>query len=115
MSNESTLPDTVFNKIILELPPLVSSPIPMHLVSRSAVSILILTLHTLWGRRDKQLYAQYLKTAKQQVLVALNKVEDSNTDAPSLNDMEQGLIRESPYNAPTAASRSTKKEKALNR
>ncbi|GAB4018501.1 hypothetical protein GCM10028808_53280 [Spirosoma migulaei] len=113
LSAEDQLPATVFNKIILELPPLVSSPIPLHLVSRSAVSLLILSMHTLWGRRDKQLYAQYLKAAKQPVLVTLNKVEESNADAPSLNDMEQGLTRTQPYNAPTAASRTTKKEKAL--
>ena len=72
---EDTLPMSTFTKIILELPALVGSPIPLHLIKRSAVSIMLLTVHTIWGRRDKQLFALYAKAVKHPVLIALNKVE----------------------------------------
>ncbi|WP_020606883.1 GumC family protein [Spirosoma spitsbergense] len=113
LTNQEPLFTSTYNKIILELPPLVSRPIPLHLAKLSAVSILILMQQTVWGRRDKQLYTQYLKAIEQPVLVAFNKVDESNVDAPTLNDMEQGLPRTKPLDAPTAAS--TKKEKLLNR
>ncbi|WP_080056179.1 GumC family protein [Spirosoma aerolatum] len=103
---------TRFDKIILELPPLVSSSIPLHLVGKSAVSLMVLTLHTLWGRRDKQLFALYLKAARQPVLVTLNKVEESNLDAPSLNDIKQGLPRT--QNGPGIPGPSSKNPKLLN-
>ena len=73
---------------------------------------MILTLHTLWGRRDKQLFALYLKAARQPVLVALNKVEESNLDAPSLNDIKQGLPRT--QNGPGIPGPSSKNPKLLN-
>ena len=115
LPNHDSMLTRPFDKIILELPPLVSSTIPLHLVNRSAVSLLILSMHTPWGRQDKQFYTQYLKASNQPVLIALNKVEAGNIDAPSLTDMEQGLPRTKSYDTPTAASRSGKKEKALNR
>ena len=104
-----------FNKIILELPPLVSNPIPLHLARTSIVSILVLGLQTVWGRRDKQLYGQFLKAADQPVLVALNKIEEGTVDAPTLKDMEQGLPRPRSLDRPTVAATATKKENSLNR
>ncbi|WP_179948625.1 GumC family protein [Spirosoma rigui] len=82
-----------FDKIILELPPLVGSPIPLHLVARSAVSLMILTVHTIWGRRDKQLFNLYSQAAKRPVLVALNKADENEADAPTLGDIQQGMLR----------------------
>ena len=113
LANREPLFMSAFNKIILELPPLVSRPIPLHLAKLSAVSLLVLEQRTVWARQDKQLYTQYLKAVEQPVLVALNKVDESSVDAPTLNDMEQGLPRTKPLDMPTTAS--TKKEKILNR
>ncbi|MCK8490384.1 MULTISPECIES: GumC family protein [Spirosoma] len=93
LSREESVEMSGFQKIILELPALVGSPIPLHLVNRSAVSLMILTVHTLWGRRDKQLFTLYSKAAKHPVLIALNKVEGGDTDAPTVGDIEQGVVR----------------------
>ncbi|UFH54467.1 GumC family protein [Spirosoma sp. KNUC1025] len=100
LSAEDAMSLSGFNKIILELPALVGSPIPLHLVNRSAVSLMTLTLHTLWGRRDKQLYNLYTKVAKHPVLIALNKVEGGDSDAPTLGDIEQGMVRTKRYAEP---------------
>ena len=93
LTAEDALTLNSFNKIILELPALVGSPIPLHLVNQSVVSLMILSLYTIWGRRDKQLYNLYTKVAKHPVLVALNKVDGSDADAPTLGDIEQGTAR----------------------
>ncbi|MFD2934555.1 GumC family protein [Spirosoma flavum] len=97
---EDTLPMSTFNKIILELPALVGSPIPLHLINRSAVSLMVLTVHTIWGRRDKQLFELYTKAAKHPVLIALNKVAGEDKDAPTLGDIEQGMVRTKRYAEP---------------
>ncbi|WP_420151913.1 GumC family protein [Spirosoma sp.] len=104
LSPEDALSINQFNKVILELPALVSSPIPMHLVNRSVVSLMILTLHTIWSRRDKQLYSLYTKMAKHPVLIALNKVEGSDSDAPTRIDIEQGVTRTKRYTEPNAVA-----------
>ena len=44
---------STFNKIILELPPLVSSPIPLHLARTSADCNLVVGMQTSWGSEDK--------------------------------------------------------------
>ncbi|GAB3886497.1 GumC family protein [Spirosoma agri] len=100
LTSEDTMAMSGFEKIILEIPALVGSPIPLHLVNRSAVSILILTVHTLWGRRDKQLFDLYTKAAKHPVLITLNKVQGSDTDAPTVVDIEQGVVRTKRYSEP---------------
>lgn len=99
VNGEMPLMSTI-NKVILELPALVGSPIPLHLVNQSAVSLMVLTVHTLWGRRDKELFALYMKGINHPVLLALNKVDGGDTDAPSLGDIEQGLVRTKRYNEP---------------
>ncbi|GAB3804239.1 hypothetical protein GCM10028819_35480 [Spirosoma humi] len=88
------------NKIIFELPALVGSPIPLHLVNQSAVSLMVLTVHTLWGRRDRELFGLYAKAVRHPMLIALNKVEGSDNDAPTLEDIEQGLVRTKRYTEP---------------
>lgn len=100
LAGDDTLSTTRFDKIILELPALVGSPIPLHLVHRSAVSLMILTVHTIWGRRDKQLFTLYTKAAKHAVLIALNKVEDGDTDAPTVGDIQQGVVRTKRFSEP---------------
>lgn len=97
---EEALRMNAYSKIILELPALVGSPIPLHLVNRTAVSLMILTVHTLWGRRDKQLYTLYTKAAKHPVLIALNKVSGSDDDAPTLGDIQQAVVRTKRYAEP---------------
>ncbi|WP_205402756.1 GumC family protein [Spirosoma taeanense] len=100
LTEEDTLPLSTFTKLILELPPLVSSPIPLHLVNRSAVSLLVLTVHTIWGRRDKQLLELYNKAARRPVMIALNKVQGETNDAPTLKDIEQAMTQTKLYAEP---------------
>lgn len=92
-----------FDKVILELPALMGSPIPLHLVRQSAVSLMILAAHTVWGRRDKQLFDLFVKAARNPVLVVLNKVESGPTDTPTLGDIAQGLLRTKRYTESTIA------------
>ncbi|GAB4039786.1 GumC family protein [Spirosoma jeollabukense] len=100
LPSEHSLAISTFNKIILELPALIGSPIPLHLVNRSAVSLMILTVSTVWSRRDSQLFELYAKAARHPILVALNKVDGSDTDGPTLKDVEQGVIRTKRYAEP---------------
>jgi uncharacterized protein involved in exopolysaccharide biosynthesis len=100
LNGDDTLSTTRFDKIILELPALVGTPIPLHLVSRSAVSLMVFTVHTLWGRRDKQLLGLYTKAAKHPVLIALNRVEGGADDAPTVGDIQPGLVRTKRYAEP---------------
>ncbi|GAB4025526.1 GumC family protein [Spirosoma koreense] len=97
---EDGLAINAFNKVIVELPALVGSPIPLHLVNRSAVSLMVLAVRTIWGRRDKQLFDLYTKAARHPILIALNKVEGSDADGPTLKDIEQGIIRTKRYAEP---------------
>lgn len=101
---EHSLTVNTFNKIILELPALIGSPIPLRLVNRSAVSLMILTVRTVWSRRDKQLFELYTKAARHPILVALNKVDGSDSDGPTRKDVEQGAIRAKRYAEPNAVS-----------
>ncbi len=93
LTRDELMETSRFTKILLELPALVGSPIPLHLINQSAVSIMALTVHTIWGRRDRQLFSLYAKAAKHPILIALNKVEGEDTDAPTLGDIEQGIVR----------------------
>jgi uncharacterized protein involved in exopolysaccharide biosynthesis len=93
LTGNGTMHTGSFDKIILELPALVGSPIPLHLVARSAVSLMVLTVHTIWGRRDKQLFSLYSQAAKKPVLIALNKAQENEADAPTLGDIQQGMLR----------------------
>ncbi|MBC3788219.1 GumC family protein [Spirosoma utsteinense] len=116
LDDRDALNRTSFDKIILELPALVGSPIPLHLVSRSTVSLMILSVHTIWGRRDTQLFELYSKAAKHPVLIALNKARENDADAPSLSDIEQGLLRTKRYAEPnTVLPQAATTEKILDR
>lgn len=100
LSGSDALTLASYDKIILELPALVGSPIPLHLVNRSAVSIMVLAVHTVWGRRDKQLFSLYTKAARHAVLIALNRVENGDVDAPTVSDIQQGVLRTKRYAEP---------------
>lgn len=104
LPSEDPLTINSFSKIILELPALIGSPIPLHLVNRSAVSLMILTVHTIWSRRDKQLYELYAKAVRHPILIALNKVDGSDADGPTLKDIEQGLTRTKRYAEPNVVT-----------
>ncbi|WP_198424818.1 GumC family protein [Spirosoma endbachense] len=116
LAGEHALTMNSFNKVILELPALVGSPIPLHLVNRSAVSLMVLAVHTLWGRRDKQLFGLYAKAAKHPVLIALNKVEGGDIDAPTVGDIQQGIVRTKRYAEPNEViAGASANEKVLDR
>ncbi|WP_421829942.1 GumC family protein [Larkinella sp.] len=78
-----------FDKIIMELPPLISCPIPVQFLNQSSVSLLVTDVNGIWGRTETQLLGLYLRAAMHPVLTVLNRVAGSYIDAPSLNDVRQ--------------------------
>lgn len=77
-----------FDRIILEIPSLISSPIPVHLINHSTVSILVTDVNSIWARTEKKLLEMYLKIVTHAVVVILNRVDGSYLDAPSKADAQ---------------------------
>ncbi|GAA4409697.1 hypothetical protein GCM10023187_33350 [Nibrella viscosa] len=89
--DELLLPDFQFkpmqyDKIILELPALISSPIPLYLVNQSSVSTLVIDADSTWKRAEKLALAMYMKSASPAILTVLNRVSKDFIDAPSRAD-----------------------------
>lgn len=78
-----------FDRIILEIPALISSPIPVYLVNQSTLSILVTDVNSIWARNERKLLEMYLKIATHTTLSALNRVDTSYIDAPSKTDAQQ--------------------------
>lgn len=82
-----------FDKILLELPALISSPLPVYLLHKSHVAILVADANSGWGRRERQLMALYNKIASSSLITVLNRVESDYIDAPSRSEAEQILVQ----------------------
>jgi hypothetical protein len=82
-----------FDRIILEIPALISSPIPVYLINQSTVSILITDVNSIWGRTEKKLLEMYLKIATHAIVTVLNRVDGSYIDGPSKADAQQRPIQ----------------------
>ena len=82
-----------YDKIILELPPLVSSAIPVYLVDNSYVSVLVVDSNSPWARTEKQLLSMYTRIATHPVLTVLNRVEGGYLEAFSQQDAIYQLKR----------------------
>ncbi|GAB3255350.1 hypothetical protein GCM10027347_16380 [Larkinella harenae] len=78
-----------FDRIILEIPPLISSPIPVYLINQSSVSVLVTDVNSIWARTERKVLEMYLKIATHAVVTILNRVDGSYLDAPSKTDSEQ--------------------------
>ncbi|WP_234733472.1 GumC family protein [Tellurirhabdus bombi] len=82
-----------YEKIFFELPPLISSSIPVYLMNQSSVSILVTDANSIWARTENQLLSMYLKVVNHPVLTVLNSVTDNYFDAPSRADTSQGPVQ----------------------
>jgi Mrp family chromosome partitioning ATPase len=78
--------ETEYDLIILELPALTSSPIPVNLLNKSYVSLLIVDANLVWARTERQLLEMYKKIALHPILTVLNKVEDDYIEDPNQED-----------------------------
>jgi len=81
-----------FHKIILELPPLVSSPLPLYLFNKCHVSLLVVDANSVWGRKEKQLMDLFNKISVNDPIIILNRVEKEYIDAPTVKEAEQILV-----------------------
>ncbi|WP_229320752.1 GumC family protein [Larkinella knui] len=82
-----------FDRIILEIPGLISNPIPVYLINQSTVSILVTDVNSIWARTERKLLEMYLKIATHTVVTVLNRVDTSYLDAPSKADVQQRPIQ----------------------
>lgn len=78
-----------FDRIILELPALISHQIPVYLLKSSALSLLIIDANSPWARADKQLLSMYVRVTNQPILSILNRVEGDFVDVPGRADVLQ--------------------------
>ncbi|MFC5411826.1 GumC family protein [Larkinella bovis] len=78
-----------FDRIILEIPALISSPIPVYLINQSSVSVLVTDVNSIWARTERKVLEMFLKIATHAVVTILNRVDGSYLDAPSKADAQQ--------------------------
>lgn len=78
-----------FDRIILELPSLVSHQIPAYLLNKSALSLLIIDANSAWARTEKQLLSLYVRVTNQPILAVLNRVEGNYVEVPGRADAKQ--------------------------
>lgn len=81
LDEDDTFVAAHFDKVILELPSLVSTAIPVYLVDKSYVSVLVINAGSPWERTEKQLMEMYMRVATHPVLTVLNQVEGEYIDA----------------------------------
>ncbi|WP_128547082.1 GumC family protein [Larkinella soli] len=88
-----TVKNAGYDKIFLELPPFVSSPIPVPLLGRTSVGLLVLNARGSWKRTEKQLLSMYLKVSGHPLLTVLNRVESDYIQAPTLKEVKDGPVK----------------------
>ena len=77
---------THFDRVFLEVPPLINSQIPIYLVKSSALSLLVMDASSGWARTENQLLNMYVRVTKQPILAVLNRVEEDEVDVLSRVD-----------------------------
>ncbi|MBC8154232.1 MAG: lipopolysaccharide biosynthesis protein, partial [Bacteroidetes bacterium] len=80
LDEDETFVAAYYDKVILELPSLVSTAIPVYLVDKSYVSVLVVDAGSPWARTEKQLLDMYMRVATHPVLTVLNRVEGDYID-----------------------------------
>lgn len=84
---------TQYDRILLELPALISHQIPVYLLSGSALSLLVVDAGTRWARAEKQLLGLYVRVTQQPILTVLNRVESNYIDGTGRADAKQAFSR----------------------
>ncbi|MBO0950114.1 GumC family protein [Fibrella forsythiae] len=65
---------TQYDRILLELPPLINHQIPVYMMKQSALSLLVIDANAAWGRTEKQLLGLFERVTQQPILTVLNRV-----------------------------------------
>lgn len=93
LGEERAFATSPYHKIILELPPLISSPLPVYLLNKSLVTLFVVDANSVWGRKEKMLMDLYNKISVTEPIVILNRVEKEYIDAPTLKEAEQIITK----------------------
>lgn len=93
MEADKPFSSLAYHKIILELPPLISSPLPVYLLNKSHVSLLVIDANSVWGRKERQLMDLYNKISTTALITVLNRVETAYIEAPTQREAEQILVQ----------------------
>jgi uncharacterized protein involved in exopolysaccharide biosynthesis len=72
-----------FDRIIIEMPPLLNHQMPVYLLKNTALSLLVVDANSAWGRAEKQLMALYERVTSQPILLILNKIGGDFIDQSS--------------------------------
>ncbi|QIP11494.1 lipopolysaccharide biosynthesis protein [Spirosoma aureum] len=78
-----------FDRIVLELPPLLTNQIPVYLLKNSVLSLLVVDANSAWARAEKQLLSLYVRVTNQPILLILNRVEGNYIDVPGRADVRK--------------------------
>lgn len=65
----------VFDYIFLEMPELLTNAMPVHLVSQSHLSLLVVHAKSTWTKADQAVNTLYQKASRNKLMVVLNAVE----------------------------------------
>lgn len=77
-----------YDRIMLELPPLISNQIPVFLLKASALSVLVIDASSAWARTEKQLLTLYQRVVPTQpLLTVLNRVGGDYIETRSRADV----------------------------
>ncbi|GAB3567322.1 hypothetical protein GCM10027578_18020 [Spirosoma luteolum] len=86
---EQSFDASQYDRIILELPSLMSHQIPVYLLKSSVLSVLVVDAQSAWGRAEKQLLSLYIRVTNQPLLTVLNRVDDNYVDVPGRADASE--------------------------
>lgn len=75
-----------YDMILVELPALINTALPVYLINQSGVSLLVTDASSTWERTDRKLLGMYTKVANHTVLTVLNRVRSEFIDAPDSHD-----------------------------
>ncbi|MCY7353185.1 MAG: lipopolysaccharide biosynthesis protein [Cytophagaceae bacterium] len=76
----------LYDTILVELPALINTALPVYLINQSRVSLLVTDASSIWQRTDRKLLNMYLKVANHTVLTVLNRVRGDFIDTPDSHD-----------------------------
>ena len=89
LDHESEFEAGLFDRVLLELPPLINHQIPVYMMKQGALSLLIIDANTAWTRAEKQLLHLFERVTKQPLLAVLNRVCGDYLDNTSQADMSE--------------------------
>ena len=78
---------TQFDRVLLELPPLINHQIPVYMMKQSALSLLVIDANAAWSLTEKQLLTLFERVSQQPILTVLNRVGGDYLDQTSRAEM----------------------------